>query len=425
MYTYEDVIGKIEASRRFGNLPGVEVARRALDVLGHPERGLRFVHVAGTNGKGSVCAFLSSILKQAGCRVGMFTSPHLVSFEERIVVDGVCIPKEDVARLGNRLLLTDFGVTPTMFDYCLLMAVLYFREQGCDIAVMETGLGGRLDSTNALGTPEVSVITKIGLDHMEILGSTLTEIAGEKAGILKKGSVFVMGVQEPEVESVLLESAEKAGVRSVHKVTPECIESIREIKLRLPGIHQRENAAAAVLAVKNLPSFHVDMDRESRGDIGEEDLDRWCKRGLEDAVWRGRMEIISRSPFLMVDGAHNACGVRALCDSLKALYPGEKFHFLVGVMADKDYKEMMDIALPLAAHFTTATPESSRALQAEQLAEWLRGKGVKAQSTDRLCQAIKGLSKEEKTVAFGSLYFVGELEAMAEAAEERQDAITI
>lgn len=406
MYTYEEVIGKIENSRRFGNLPGVEVMRQALEVLGHPEKGMRYVHVAGTNGKGSVCAFLSSILQKAGWKVGMFTSPHLICFEERIVVDGRQIAKEDVVRLGNQLLGIDFGVIPTMFDYCLMMALLYFREKKCDIAVIETGLGGRLDSTNALGTPEVSVITKIGLDHVEILGGTLAEIAAEKAGMLKKDTVLVMENQEPEAENVLLDWAGKAQVRSVHKVMPEHISKVRGLHLQIPGVHQWENASAAMLAAEQLLS-------------PQRDWKKLCRSGLEAAVWRGRMEVLSRHPFLMADGAHNGHGARALCESLRFLYPGEKFHFLMGVMADKDYETMIDAMLPLAIDFTTVTPESSRALQAKLLAQRISRKGVKAHYADYIAQAVAALPEEGKTIAFGSLYFIGELEAMIGDAKER------
>ena len=184
-YNYDEVINIIENTRRFGNLTGYETSKRMLEQLGNPQSGIPFVHVAGTNGKGSTTAFLCKILEQTGKRVGMFTSPHLITFEERIRINGEYIPKEDVVRLGNLLLEMQFIVSPTMFDYCLAMAVLYFKEQSCDIMVMETGIGGRYDSTNALGVPEVAVITKIGFDHMAVLGNTLGEIAGEKAGIIK------------------------------------------------------------------------------------------------------------------------------------------------------------------------------------------------------------------------------------------------
>jgi dihydrofolate synthase/folylpolyglutamate synthase len=212
-YTYEEVLDIIENSRRFGNIPGVEVTRRMLEKLGKTERCFPFIHVAGTNGKGSTCAFLSSIFKEAGLKVGLFTSPHLIDFCERIRINGEMVPREEVTRLGNFLLSQDFGVTPTMFDYCLVMAILYFEECGCDVVVFETGLGGRLDSTNALGNPAVSVITRIGFDHMGILGDTLEKIAGEKAGIIKPGVPVVFATQEEEAMRVRNAGRMKTGSR--------------------------------------------------------------------------------------------------------------------------------------------------------------------------------------------------------------------
>lgn len=193
MYSYEEVLDQIENGRRFGNRPGVEITGIMLEQMGQPQNGTPFIHVAGTNGKGSVCAFLTSVFRETGLKVGTFISPHLIDFEERIMVDGRQISREDVTRIGNVLLEQEFGVTPTMFDYCVLMAVLYFKEQNCDLVIMETGLGGRLDSTNALGNPVVSVITRIGYDHMNILGNTIEEIAQEKAGIIKAGVPVVIG----------------------------------------------------------------------------------------------------------------------------------------------------------------------------------------------------------------------------------------
>lgn len=420
LYSYEEVIRRIENSRRFGNLPGIEVSRRALESLGHPEAGMRYVHVAGTNGKGSVCAFLSSILEKGGKRVGTFTSPHLIHFEERIMINGRCIPKEDVKRLGNRLLALDFGVTLTMFDYCLLMAVLYFKEQKCDIAVIETGLGGRLDSTNALGTPEVAVITRIGYDHTAILGNTLREIASEKAGIIKKGSILVMERQEREAEQVLREKAKEVQVRQLYPVNAEILEKVNKIKLRLPGVHQRENAAAAMLAAAGILTWDHAVDKTGKNSMDyalnniPPDMDAVIRAGLEAAVWPGRMEILSSQPFLMVDGAHNGHGVAALCASLKDMYPGEKFHFLMGVMADKDYGNMIEEMLPLALDFQTYTPESSRALQAERLAEDIGRCGIKASVAGNLEETLVNLPSDARTIAFGSLYFIGEMKAVYE-----------
>ncbi len=396
MYNYQEVIDKIENSRRFGNLPGVEVTKRMLATLGNPQDGLAFIHVAGTNGKGSTCAFLTNILAKAGLKCGCFTSPHLIHFEERITVDQQMIPKEVVTRLGNELLSIDFGVTPTMFDYCLVMAVLYFKECGCDVAVMETGLGGRLDSTNALGNPMVAVITRIGYDHMAILGNTLTKIASEKAGILKENVPAIFAPQDEEALAVLRKHPGTL-------VSSEDMEKVAFMKPGLMGEYQLENGAAAMLAAQKFLS-QIGFD--------EERADAAIEAGIHTAIWKGRMEILSREPYLMVDGAHNSNGIHALKTSLMKLYPDEKFHFVMGVMADKDYEKMIEELLPLAIDFVTVTPESSRALQAESLAEKIRSQGIPARSIASVADVLTLPRVGEKTIALGSLYFIGELEAI-------------
>lgn len=396
MYNYQEVIDKIENSRRFGNLPGVEVTKRMLATLGNPQEGLAFIHVAGTNGKGSTCAFLTNILAKAGLKCGCFTSPHLIHFEERITVDQQMIPKEVVTRLGNELLSIDFGVTPTMFDYCLVMAVLYFKECGCNVAVMETGLGGRLDSTNALGNPMVAVITRIGYDHMAILGNTLTEIASEKAGILKENVPAIFAPQEEEALAVLRKHPGTL-------VSSEDMEKVAFMKPGLMGEYQLENGAAAMLAAQKFLS-QIGFD--------EERADAAIEAGIHTAIWKGRMEILSREPYLMVDGAHNSNGIHALKTSLMKLYPDEKFHFVMGVMADKDYEKMIEELLSLAIDFVTVTPESSRALQAESLAEKIRSQGIPARSMASVADVLTLPRVGEKTIALGSLYFIGELEAL-------------
>ena len=396
MYNYQEVIDKIENSRRFGNLPGVEVTKRMLATLGNPQEGLAFIHVAGTNGKGSTCAFLTNILTKAGLKCGCFTSPHLIHFEERITVDQKMIPKDAVTRLGNELLSIDFGVTPTMFDYCLVMAVLYFKECGCDVAVMETGLGGRLDSTNALGNPMVAVITRIGYDHMAILGNTLTKIASEKAGILKENVPAIFAPQEEEALAVLRKHPGTL-------VSSEDMEKVAFMKPGLMGAYQLENGAAAMLAAQKFLS-QIGFD--------EERADAAIEAGIHTAIWKGRMEVLSEEPYLMVDGAHNSNGIHALKTSLMKLYPDEKFHFVMGVMADKDYEKMVEELLPLAIDFVTVTPESSRALQAESLAEKIRSQEIPARSIASVADVLTLPRVGEKTIALGSLYFIGELEAI-------------
>ena len=415
--TYEEVLDQIEHQRRFGNRPGAEVSALMLEKLGRPQQNMSVIHIAGTNGKGSVSAFLCSILKEAGIRTGMFTSPHLVDFRERICVDGQMISREEVTKLGNMLLEEDFGTVPTMFDYCLAMALLYYRDRQCQAAVIETGLGGRLDSTNAIGVPEVTVVTKIGYDHMAVLGDTLDKITAEKAGIIKKGTKLVLESQKKDAMDVLLETAEKEAVTEIkiadmHDVT-ECryengrqyfsYQKYKNLEMAMLGVHQYENAAAAILA--------AEIFLKDRG-ISDEKAEYYIREGIKKTRWEGRMEILSREPFFMVDGAHNGNGVAALAESLRTLFPGEKFHFLMGVMADKNYEEMIEELLPLALDFKTVTVESERALAAQELSEKIRAKGIcdagLLHSFDELMPGR--LDVAHKTIAFGSLYFVGEIE---------------
>ena len=415
--TYEEVLDQIEHQRRFGNRPGAEVSALMLEKLGRPQQNMSVIHIAGTNGKGFVSAFLCSILREAGIRTGMFTSPHLVDFRERICVDGQMISREEVTKLGNMLLEEDFGTVPTMFDYCLAMALLYYRDRQCQAAVIETGLGGRLDSTNAIGVPEVTVVTKIGYDHMAVLGDTLDKIAAEKAGIIKKGTKLVLESQEKDAMDVLLETAEKEAVTEIkipdmHDVT-ECryengrqyfsYQKYKNLEMAMLGVHQYENAAAAILA--------AEIFLKDRG-ISDEKAEYYIREGIKKTRWEGRMEILSREPFFMVDGAHNGNGVAALAESLRTLFPGEKFHFVMGVMADKNYEEMIEELLPLALDFKTVTVESERALAAQELSEKIRAKGIcdagLLHSFDELMPGR--LDVAHKTIAFGSLYFVGEIE---------------
>lgn len=415
--TYEEVLDQIEHQRRFGNRPGAEVSALMLEKLGRPQQNMSVIHIAGTNGKGSVSAFLCSILKEAGIRTGMFTSPHLVDFRERICVDGQMISREEVTKLGNMLLEEDFGTVPTMFDYCLAMALLYYRDRQCQAAVIETGLGGRLDSTNAIGVPEVTVVTKIGYDHMAVLGDTLDKIASEKAGIIKKGTKLVLESQEKDAMDVLLETAEKEAVTEIkiadmHDVT-ECryengrqyfsYQKYKNLEMAMLGVHQYENAAAAILA--------AEIFLKDRG-ISDEKAEYYIREGIKKTRWEGRMEILSREPFFMVDGAHNGNGVTALAESLRTLFPGEKFHFVMGVMADKNYEEMIEELLPLALDFKTVTVESERALAAQELSEKIRAKGIcDAGLLHSFDELMRGrLDVAHKTIAFGSLYFVGEIE---------------
>lgn len=428
--TYEQVVETIVNSRRFGRYSGVEVMAEMLKALGDPQKGMRLIHIAGTNGKGSVSAFLCEILREAGLCVGVFTSPHLMDFRERICVDGRMIEREVVERLGRELLVRRFLKEPSMFDICLAMALLYFREQQCDVVILETGLGGSLDATNAVGVPEVSVITKIGYDHMEILGNTLEEIAEQKAGIIKKGTDVVLESQTTEVLAVLLDAAERAGARACHVIAPEeflqrCYQDgtqsfvygdYGKLQMRMLGLHQYENAAAAAVAAEQFLKNGKFSERIEAQITGEDKNDRikaFIRNGIFKTRWQGRMELLRSEPFFMVDGAHNSSGIEALRESLACLFPGERFHFMMGVMADKDYESMVELLLPLAAEFTAVGVQTERALGADALAAFIRTKGIPAVSAANLAAGMERAEcAAHKTIAVGSLYFIGEIEAI-------------
>ena len=412
--TYIELVKKIENMRRFGKASGYEVSTQLLKALDYPEKGMDVIHIAGTNGKGSTAAFLSSILKEAGKKVGLFTSPHLVTFRERIQINGELISEEDVLRLGQKVLEAEsyMPLDATMFDITLAIALLYFKEQKVDVVVLETGLGGAKDSTRALcHPPKVAVITNIGFDHTQVLGNTLTEIAENKAGIIRPGCFTVIANMAEEAKAVLESTCQSLCVPYGFSkdVTLE-----DGISLGLLGEYQKENAQNSVLAAGvylNGSAFSYELKELEDGDFSKL-LDETKKRaflnGLKNARHPGRMEILSKDPFVMVDGAHNPQGVSALSKSLVALYPGEKFVFVVGVLADKDYGHMMEEMLPIAEEFVTVTVESERALQGEELAGYLRDKGAKATSASSIDEAFSE-KRNGKTVVFGSLYFVGDV----------------
>lgn len=395
--TYNQVVNTIDNKRRFGKACGRDVTKEFMEVLGHPELGKRIIHIAGTNGKGSVAAFVSSILQAASFssekhfKVGLFTSPHLIEYTERIQVDGQQISKEDVTRLGQQLLEMNLKLEATMFDYWLAMALLYFKEQEVEYIVLETGLGGTKDSTNGLSQlPEVCAITSIGLEHTQYLGDTLGAIAGEKAGIIKPNVPVVIGQMDDEAASVIEKHCDQLGCTLI-----KAGEVDKSIKLGLFGEYQRKNAAVAVETIKQLGIF---VDNQT------------IEKGLANAVWPGRMQIISERPFIIADGAHNPSGVKALYESLTSEFSKEKFSFIMAVMADKDYAEMAEIIKPVAKRIYTVTVESDRALQARELANVLCQKGITATA----CQSYEAALEEacgydNKIVVFGSLYFIGEI----------------
>ncbi|MDD7177473.1 MAG: 5-formyltetrahydrofolate cyclo-ligase [Lachnospiraceae bacterium] len=406
---YGALVEKISGSRRFGRAPGIECSGAVMELLGHPDRDLKFVHIAGTNGKGSVSAFLREICEKAGLRVGLFTSPHLQEFTERIQIGHEQIPREKVRQLGqivmaaNDRLMVSRGINLTMFDYCLAIALLYFKEQQADLVILETGMGGRLDSTNMIQAPVVSVITGIGLEHTEYLGDTVSAIAAEKAGILKPGTKAVLMEQEPQSLEVLLGRCEALGICYRVSGSVDAEGSYRGVhyEIGMPGSYQRKNAAAAIEAAMLLAENGYP---QITGQV--------ITAGIRDARWPGRMELLREHPWVLLDGAHNVHGVTALAKSLRELGQDTRYTFFMGVMADKDYETMVELILPLAKQIYALAPDSDRALPAEKLCALIREKGGRADvCTDEahLVELVHTQPEQEKCVVFGSLYLIGEI----------------
>ena len=413
--TYEEALNAIHAVHWQGHKPGLERTRALLSALGDPHKALRFVHVAGTNGKGSTAAMLDSCLRAAGYRTGLFTSPYINRFNERVQVDGVPIPDGDLVRLVERVqpAAAAMADTPTEFEFITALGMLWFAEQRCDIVVLEVGLGGALDSTNVIDPPECAVITALGLDHVKELGPTLADIAAAKAGIIKPGSPAVSYGGAPEADRVIAAAAHACGA-------PLTVVDFTRLRLRGAGLdgqtfdfdglagltlpllagYQPRNAAVAVTALRALRARGWDIPDEA------------IRRGLASVRWPGRFELLRRSPPFLLDGSHNAHGMRATADSLRSLFPGQKFVFLVSIMADKDADEMLRLLLPLAKAFVTVTAPSPRAIPAADLAariEALGGRAEPAASIPAAVERAAALAAGGPAAALGTLYFSGEV----------------
>ena len=413
--TYQEALAYIHAVHWQGHKPGLARTRALLAALGNPHKQLRFVHVAGTNGKGSTAAMLDSCLRAAGYRTGLFTSPYINRFNERVQVDGVPIPDGDLVRLVERVqpAAAAMADTPTEFEFITALGMLWFAEQRCDIVVLEVGLGGALDSTNVIDPPECAVITALGLDHVKELGPTLADIAAAKAGIIKPGSPAVSYGGAPEADRVIAAAARACGA-------PLTVVDFTRLRLRGAGLdgqtfdfdglagltlpllagYQPRNAAVAVTALRALRARGWDIPDEA------------IRRGLASVRWPGRFELLRRSPPFLLDGSHNAHGMRATADSLRSLFPGQKFVFLVSIMADKDADEMLRLLLPLAKAFVTVTAPSPRAIPAADLAariEALGGRAEPAASIPAAVERAAALAAGGPAAALGTLYFSGEV----------------
>lgn len=414
--TGQEAVEYIHSYSWLGSKPGLERTEALLNAIGNPEKELRFIHVVGTNGKGSTSAMTASMLTAAGKRTGLYTSPYLRRFHERMSVDGEEITDEELAEVTRFVGEKADGLAqhPTEFELVTCIALEFYRRRKCDIVVLEAGMGGRLDSTNAIPAPEVVVITNIGLDHTGVLGDTVEAIAAEKAAVIKPGCSVVLYRQRSSVMAVVeqvcaMQKAQLcvAGTEELELLS-DTLEGQRirwsgmELTLPLLGEHQRHNAAVALKV--------MEMLGEKWG-ITQEAV----AAGLASACWPGRFELLCQSPRFIVDGGHNPQCAGAIAANLGRYFPNEPVTILMGVLADKDFGLVCDLVAPCAGRFVTVTPDSPRALPAEELAAYLAryGKPVSVASSveEGVAMACAQAGECGVVCAFGSLYMTGDIRA--------------
>ena len=417
---YKEAREYIEKAERFAPVLELSSMRVLAEKVGNPQDDLKFIHIAGTNGKGSVLATISTILTGAGYSVGRYISPTIFSYRERIQVNEEYISKEAFAGHMTRLVraieqMKEEGFeSPSPFEIETVLSFLYFKEKKCDLVVLESGMGGRDDATNIVENTVLAVLTSISMDHMEYLGETLVEIALNKAGIIKPGAVVVCARQEPEVEEAIWAYCTERGNSLVVAKPSEAVvrestiegQTFRyhgeEVSTNLVGAHQIENAVLVLECIGALRHLGYDISKETM-----------CE-GFLATRWNGRFTLLSKEPYFIVDGAHNPAAAEKLEQSLKMYFPKRRFIFIMGMFKDKQYAKITKMMAPMASWvFTIETPDNPRALGAKELAEVVSeyNHHVIACETieDAVKQSIKAANEEDVVVAFGSLSFIGEI----------------
>ena len=411
--TYEEAIAYIHGMYWRGSKLGLTRTVELCELLGNPQKQLKFIHVAGTNGKGSTCAMLSKILCAAGYRTGLFVSPYVDRFNERIQLNNQPIPDDDLAELVSEIapVVDSMQNTPTEFEVITAAGFLYYARQHCDYVVLEVGLGGELDSTNVIDTPLLAIITAIDYDHVHILGNTIEEIASAKAGIIKdKGTVLFYGEHKnalPVIEAacrrhdaelhVVDRSTLREGTYDLHGQTFD-YRAYHDLRLGLLGKYQMKNAATVIDAVEIL--------REKGVPISETAL----RTGLAETVWPARFELLREAPPFFVDGGHNPHGVKGTVDTFRRLFPDQKAKIVMGMMRDKDVSKSIELLLPIAKEFYTVTPNNDRAMPSEELASLIASYGISATPFASVADAVETAARgPEACLAVGSLYMAGEV----------------
>lgn len=417
---YKEARAYIDDAWKYAGDMGLFNTENLLERLGHPEDDLEFIHIAGTNGKGSVAAYIATVLQCAGYRVGRYVSPTIYSYRERIQINEEYISKEDFTIYMEQLIpvmqqMEAEGLQhPTPFEIETVLSFLYFRDQKCDIVVLECGMGGATDATNVIRTTKMAVLTSISLDHVGVLGNDLLEIAANKAGIIKLGAIVVMGRQEPQVEdavwAICMEKgnpfiAAKPQEAVVRDVTVEH-QTFRyhgsEITISLAGSPQIENAVLALECIQALCQLGFNVTNEE------------IEKGFLETRWEGRFTVLSRNPYFIVDGAHNVDAAMKLRQSIMTYFPQKRLIFIMGMFRDKDYRQVAGLMAKMAdCIFTVTPPDPVRALPAEEFARVIREVNPKVTACTSLKEAVGrsfvAANSEDAILSFGSLSFVGEV----------------
>lgn len=429
--SYEDALKYIESTLMFGSKPTLDRISRLLSFLGDPQKSLKFIHIAGTNGKGSTATACAAVLKEAGYKTGLFTSPYIIEFRERMKINGIMISKTDLTKEVEKIIplvekASDEGLKPNEFEIVTAIAFDYFKSKGCDIVVLEVGLGGRCDSTNVIESPIVSVITSISLDHTKILGDTIAEIASEKCGIIKSGGVTVTSPnQEIDALEIMMRTCAQKNNRLVIpninavKILKSAFDGTDinygglDIHIPLPGKHQILNFITAVEALKICKTKGFNISDEA------------IIKGFSKVTFPARLEIMSKKPLIIVDGAHNPGGIKTLCNYIETYFK-EPPVIILGMLKDKDYETSIAAVSKLAKVVVTLTPDNVRALEAEKSAEVAQKycESVFAFETydDALIKAIK-LCDNAPIIICGSLFVAAKMRETIIKYKENQKQI--
>lgn len=416
---YRETLEYIQSLSQYGSVLGLDNMLRLCDKLGHPEEKCRFIHIAGTNGKGSTSAYIAHMLIAAGFCVGRYVSPTITDYRERFQIDKRMITQKDLCIYMERMknvceeLVVEGHPHPTPFEVETALGFLYFAEKACDYVVLEVGMGGETDATNVIPNPVACVWTSISMDHMGFLGKNLTSIAGVKAGIAKKGALLISCKQESEAEEVLKAQAEKVGGSLVVADAGEATgikyglttqqfsyKGLSKLKIHLAGTHQIANAVLAVEVMLQLRNTGVDIS------------DKAIYKGLEETTWQGRLEVLGRKPLFVIDGAHNEDAARQLASSIETYFKGKRMIFIMGVLKDKEYDKILSMTAKYAEHILTITPpDNPRALDAYELALAAREYHSQVTNLSSLEEAVEVshllADKDTVILCFGSLSYLG------------------